>query len=672
MKKTSIILGILLFLCVAVLPMETQAAETEGYLTYIIEDGEVTITDCDEDASGKIVIPDTIEGYPVTAIMGYAFSPCDSITSITIPAGVTKIGTLQCVAPVWVDENNLYLTSDSKGAVYSKDMKTLFGVPASLTGVYTVPDGVQTIASRAFATCEHLTQIILPDSVTKIDDGAFGWCTKLESVNIPAGVQKLGGDMGGYLFKQCSSLKSITIPYGVTEIPDSTFYECTALEIAELPDTITKIGMEAFGYCTSLKTVNISHVTSIEEMAFLGCERLDNITLAEGLTVVEDAAFGGCSSLTSIQIPSTVTKIVNHAFWNCTSLEELYIPEGVLEFGGYSIVQQAFRVAEDNPNYTSDSYGVLYTKDMKTLIGAPKKLSGDYSIPDGVTEITDYAFSGCKNLTGVDIPDSVTMIGSHAFSYSGLTEVPAFKNVTVLDATFQGCTGFTSVTVPEGVMEISTYAFEDCTSMTKIMLPASLKKIGIRAFQDCTALQEVISCVNKSAIEIDNYVEANDYLLNAKWTSHTWTNRKVVLKPTCATMGQEEVYCSTCKQTKIVYINKLSHNYSKNYSANAECHYHACADCGSPDQRYGHSFVGTTCHICGYMDTLSTSDPSTSTPPATDPLATNSPTIIPIPSETNEQTQYADPSWIIFIVIGVAVLLTGGVAVFVIVKKKRK
>ena len=648
MKKLSVILlGTLLCLCLALLPTETQAAETEGYLTYTITDGEVTITDCDEDATGKIVIPDTIEGYPVTKILGYTFSSCDSITSITIPAGVKEIGTLQCVAPIWVDENNPYLISDSKGVVYSKDMKTLFGVPASLTGVYTIPGGVQTIETRAFATCENLTQIILPESVTVIEAGAFAWCTKLESVNIPTGVQSLGG-MGGYLFKDCSSLKSITIPYGVTEIPDSTFQGCTALEIAELPDTITKICFEAFECCTSLKTVNLSYVTTIEEMAFDGCTNLDNITLAEGLLVINDSVFRGCSSLSSIQIPSTVTEIGFHAFWNCTGLLEINIPASVVTLADAPITQNGVWVAAEYPNYVSDSEGVLYSKDMTVLYGAPKKLSSHYTIPNGVVEIKSHAFSGCKNLTGVDVPDSVTAIGSYAFSYSGLTEVPVFQNATTEYGIFRGCTDLVSITIPDGVQEISTYTFADCTSLTTVRLPAGLQKIGMHAFQNCTALKEVYSYASKGAIEIDNSVKTNDYLLNAEWIVHECTWEEINrIEPTCMHVGTKEYTCTECGRILTESIRALRHEIEDTWNVNDQRHWRACTNCAYKQNWANHipgpeatEDAAQICTVCGF--------------------------------EIAPKLEKEEPTYWIWIVVGAVILAGGATATVIILKKKRQ
>ena len=578
--------------------------------SYVIRNGEVTITAVDQELSGELIIPETIAGYPVTNIRGYAFSKCDKLTSIFIPASVKEIGTYQSKALMRVDENNPYLASDDKGALYSKDGETLYGVPACLAGVYTVKDGVQNIAYRAFANCENLTQIILPESVTQIGEGAFGWCSKLESVNIPAGVRSLGGK-GGYMFKECFSLKSITIPYGVTEIPDSSFLECTALEYVILPETVTNIGFEAFAYCENLKSIDLSHVTNIAEAAFVGCKSLDNIVLAEGLTVLRNSVFSGCSSLTNINIPSTVTKIQFNAFWNCTSLEELRIPAGVVTLENAPITKNGVWVDPENPNYCSDEKGVLYSKDMTVLMGAPKHLSGHYTIPRGVMTIEMYAFVSCHNLTAIDIPASMKVIASHAFSY-------------------------------------------------------------------CTSLAEVSSCVSRYWINIDETGDGNAELLKAKWNVHTLTNQKVIVKPTCTTMGQTEAYCKICDTTQIVFVNTVGHNYGS-YRANDSGHWRYCIHCGiKEDADTRHYFYNGKCTICFYEKESA----ATPTQPTTKPTSpTVQPTIIPIPASSTAQTQPTqstpqvqqpqqnDPTGII-IVIAVVLALAGCTAIVLLMRKK--
>jgi hypothetical protein len=163
-------------------------------LKYEIKGNAVTITDCDEKASGALIIPATIEGKPVSSIGDGAFHDCMSLTDITIPDSVTSIG---AKAFCWV---------------------------CKITNI-NIPDGVTSIEDLAFRNCTRLTSIVIPDSVTSIGDWAFAYCFELTSITIPDSVTSIGENA----FCRVSKLTSITIPDSVTSIGSNAFEGCGRL-----------------------------------------------------------------------------------------------------------------------------------------------------------------------------------------------------------------------------------------------------------------------------------------------------------------------------------------------------------------------------------------------------------------------------------------------------------
>ena len=113
------------------------------------------------------------------------------------------------------------------------------------------------------------------------------------------------------------------------------------------------------------------------------------------------------------------------------------------------------------------NFGVEYSDDGKTLIKCPEDFVGEYVIPEGVTEIGEYAFCCCSSLTSITIPPSVTEIGK---------------------STFFVCSSLTSISIPPSATEIGEGAFYDCSSLTEVRIPKGCH-VRKSAFKDCPNVQ---------------------------------------------------------------------------------------------------------------------------------------------------------------------------------------
>ena len=309
---------------------------------------------------------------------------------------------------------------DEYGVKYSRDGKKLLRASYySSLREYVVREGTEVICDYAFWLCESLQSITIPNSVTSIGDGAFKMCKSLQSVTIPNSVTSIGKEA----FSSCDSLQSITIPNSVKSIGNSAFCSCKSLQSVTIPNSVTKIG----------------------DFAFVGCESLQSITIPNSVTSIGDGAFWGCKYLQSITIPNSVRNIGNHAFRDCNI---------------------CFFIC--NSTYFQNDDVCLFNKD-KTAIVSRIKDCVNYIIPNSVTSIGDYAFSGCESLQSITIPNSVTSIGKHAF---------------------EQCNSLQSITIPNSVTKIGGGAFWPCKSLQSVTIQNSVTNIGNYAFCGCTHLDE--------------------------------------------------------------------------------------------------------------------------------------------------------------------------------------
>ena len=175
---------------------------------------------------------------------------------------------------------------------------------------------------------------------------------------------------------------------------------------------------EAFSDCVSLTKIMIPNsVTNIGKDVFCNCKSVTNIIIPSSVTKIEDGTFYGCKSLIDITIPDSVTSLGEEVFWNCKSLTNITIPDSVtnIGYGSFCGCNNLIIILESYKYFIAMD-GILYTSDMKKLLGCYSPKNKSISIPDSVISIEKYAFGGCESLMEVIIPSSVISIGDYAFS----------------------------------------------------------------------------------------------------------------------------------------------------------------------------------------------------------------------------------------------------------------
>lgn len=454
---------------------------------YVIPDGVTAIdayafTECDNLTS--IWIPSS-----VTAIGNYAFYKCTGLTSITIPDTVTTIGyhafdaagegfTIYCHEGSYADtyaqnagitvaypllgtlsngfawELNAgnVLTIDGTGAmtVNEGEMAALLA-QHEVTGVV-INEGVTAISAQTFEGCAEVGSITLPESVTSIEDYAFHGCTDMTGINVPESVVTIGA----HAFDGCEGLTEVSLPYGLESIGDYAYAGCTGLEVVW--DT--------------------GGLSAVSDYMFYGCTGLEYVYPSYGLLEIGDHAFANCTGMVRIDLPVTLVSIGEAAFVS-TDVRKIDIPAGVTGIGDGAFVLcgslTSINVRDTNAYYCSRN-GVLFTKDMSTLICFPMGKTGAYTVPESVSVIGANAFGYCAGLTSVTLPAGLRTIEPYAFTV---------------------CTGLADIVIPRGTVTVDRLAFAGCDLHTATV-PRSVTTVGTMAFEGENL---VIRCGAGSAAE---------------------------------------------------------------------------------------------------------------------------------------------------------------------------
>lgn len=509
--------------------LEIVASGTCGEnLSWILsETGTLTISgtgDMNDYNSKKLLPPwsdyrDSIENVivenGVTSIGKYSFYNCEKVKSVSLPKTISKMG-----------ECSFYKCTGLKSVEIPNTITSienyLFFECSSLPSI-TIPDSVKTIGYRSFEGCASIEELVIPESVDSISDGSLSGMIKLKSLTLPfVGTERAetansapigclfgwyssdkvrriqqrnsvtNADFDAYMpislesititggvipynaFENCNMIKEIYISKYARCSAQNAFKGCSALEVLSVPKVNNNLYYE-FGTTTlpeSLRLIRVfedlskSAFSSVSEIKYIANE--DSIKdpnylqthlgltvcLCDSVATIGQFAFNKCTSLNSVEIGNNVQFIGKKAFSGCTSLERVEVSD-IAAWCGI-----AFEDSEATPFSNSECKHMYINGERITNL----------LIPNSVTEIKEYTFSGFSDLKSIILPDSVTEISDNAFS---------------------GCAGLENVLIPDSVTSIGCDAFNGCKNLTEITIPTSVKIINDGAFEDCELLMDI-------------------------------------------------------------------------------------------------------------------------------------------------------------------------------------
>ncbi|MEG0872913.1 MAG: leucine-rich repeat domain-containing protein [Clostridia bacterium] len=244
----------------------------------------------------------------------------------------------------------------------------------------------------------------------------------------------------------------------------------------EIPKEATGIATGAFFNNKGLEKIDFSKnskITSIPSGCFRDCSNLKNIILSNSITSIGNLAFQGCISLDDVVIPNSVTDIGSQAFYYCTGLTNIQL--------------------SNNPNFKTINNYILCGTKVSNL-----------QLPENITTICMYAFSGCHNLKELSIPKNVSTIYNAFGNCSNLAKINVDANnlnFASYDGSLYSKNYDTLITCPNGKSDINMHAntktisnnaFESCLKLTTLNIPQNVSTINAAQISNCTNLLNII------------------------------------------------------------------------------------------------------------------------------------------------------------------------------------
>ena len=398
----------------------------------------------------SLTIPDA-----VTRIEGSAFRGC-KFTKVTIPKNVKTIDEnpftdCRSLKELWVDpKNQWFITPDN--VLLNRSQTTLICYPCGKTATsYTIPSGVSTILSYAFAFNDNLRSISFPETLSTISS---------------------------YAFFATSGISTINISKNVTNIHGAAFEKCTGITEFIVNDLNTKYASErgvlfskdkkqliAYPLGSSKQEYAIpDRVKTIDSYAFYNAKYLKSIDIPAGITEIGQMAFNIDNLTTVTARMTTPCSVMEDCFSNYTYKNgTLFVPQGRIS---------AYRGTQGwNFNNIREIGGSAEDEDIITFADAEaKRICVENWDANGDGELSEQEAARVTDLGQVFNQNKTVK------TFDELKYFTALKAVG--ENAFLMCTNLESITLPQGLRTIGGMAFFGCSRLEEITFPEGIETIG--------------------------------------------------------------------------------------------------------------------------------------------------------------------------------------------------
>ena len=313
--------------------------------------------------------------------------------------------------------------------------------------------------------------------------------TSIKCVILPKSLKRIGQG----IFQNSSSLTEVVMADNISEIGNDAFFRCSALSTITQLSSVKRIGSRAFEDCKKLSfdLLDLSSAIRIDDSAFLFCESIKSVKLADNCESVGQNAFGGCTSLVSINYNPDATTVYSTYSFDDTWIDKLPIEDGIIYMGHTALRLKSDEVHLPNLKFREGTLCIAHNFAVnrfykKVELPASLKRIGDKAFYCGGSGWDGDFYTGIESL---ELPEGLIEIGKEAFGmYVSEVEVE-------------------DLTIPASVQRIGDQAFYGWIKLKKLQL-LGCYEVGSRVFGGCEALRHIIIGPNVRRLGDDMFRES--------------------------------------------------------------------------------------------------------------------------------------------------------------------